>query len=179
MDAQQWRAAVLDHLERGGPVCRRAAAYIRQHDVPIGFARQTTGARWTLRGAIELKSPPCSLQTSPADPWVLGIIVHEATHLQQGVARALSVEGEVEAWKAEQAARAELRAPLQDSPHLQAVALTPDAPTKRDLRQARAAMLAHAGWRYLVWLLPYRSSVWTRLIAAVSRVIFRTRKAGE
>jgi hypothetical protein len=169
-----WRDAVLNHLMQGGPVCRRAARYVVANNVKIGFSRQSTSAKWTLSGHIELSSDfyPLGIKTHPANRQLLGGVVHEATHLEQGTALALSVAGEVGGWKAEYKARLELGAPIQD-PHWKAVALTPDPPSLHDLRQARREMLLMTGYRYLVWLLPLRPNLGTRAIAAVQRMIWR------
>ncbi len=175
VNASAWRAAVLDHLmTAGGPICRRAAHYIRAHDVPIRFAQQSTGARWTLRGDIELNEPAFSLQTDPTDPRALGLVVHEALHLEQGIGLALSVAGEVGGWQAEFAARAELGAPIS-SVHWRTVAQLPNPPTDDDLRVARSAMLQMAGYRYLIWLLPLRPNWGTRLAERLVH-LFRGRR---
>lgn len=150
-----WRKQVLENLERAGPICRGVAAYLRQHQVEIGFAPQTTGARWTIDGRIELSTAHYSYATHPASPALLGAVVHEATHLMQGRRRALSVEGEVAGWKAEFLAREELGRPIKGR-HWRAVAATSDAPADAELRRARAEMLAMTGRRYLIWLLPLR-----------------------
>lgn len=170
-----WREAVLGNLTRGGPVCQRAAQYILENDkVEIGFSRQSTGARWTLKGNIELNVAyyPFKTRTNPSNPQLLGAIVHEAVHLEQGAALALSVEGEVGGWKAEHDARAELNAPIKNI-HWKAVALTPDSPTNQELCQARSEMLKMTGYRYLVWLLPLRPNFWTRLVERVQRIVVR------
>jgi len=167
---QAWRDEVLESLKRGGPVCQHAAQYILDNNVEIGFARQSTSARWTLREKIELNPKLYSLETEPDSPKLLGTTTHEATHLEQGAALALSVEGEVGGWKAEYSARAELGDPITDS-HWRAVALTPDFPTDQDLRRARSEMLEMAGWGYLIWLLPLRPNFWTRLVGRIQRVI--------
>ncbi|HET89885.1 MAG TPA: hypothetical protein ENN99_03970 [Chloroflexi bacterium] len=176
VDASAWRAAVLDHLmTAGGPACRHAAHYIRAHDVQIRFARQSTGARWTLRGDIELNEPAFCLQSNPTDPRLLGLVVHEATHLEQGIGLALSVAGEVRGWQAEFAARAELNAPIP-AIHWRTIAQLPDPPTDADLRLARAGMLRMAGYRYLIWLLPLRPNWWTRLAERLGARLFRGRR---
>ena len=162
-----WRERVLEALRRGGPTCQRAAAYIARHGTPIRFRKQPTGARWTLSGGIELNPDLFSVETDPADPRLLGAIVHEATHLEQGPAAALSVEGELHGWRAEFLARAELGAPIPDK-RWETVARTPVPPTTRDLREARAGMMAVAGRRYLIWLLPLRANRLTSLLARVA-----------
>ncbi len=168
-DVQAWRAAVLANLAAGGPVCRRAAQYIEAHNVPIGFSRQkSSGARWTWRGAIELSSLYFSLATDPADKTLLGAIVHEAVHLEQGVALALTVEGELLAWKAELEALEELGVRAKRR-RWEAVAKMPDQPSADDLRRTRAEMVRIAGWRYLIWLLPLHPTFWTRLLGRLHR----------
>ncbi len=169
-DLQTWRTEALANLTIGSVVCQHAAHYITANDVEIRFARQSTAARWTLKGNIELSSRLYSLETDPADPRPLGSIVHEAAHLEQGAALALSVAGEVEGWKTEYSARAELNVPIRN-PHWAAVVHTPDPPTDHELRQARREMLQMTGYRYLVWLLPLRPNLWTRLVEAIQRAI--------
>ena len=163
MEPEEWREAVLARLEAAGPVCQHAARYIREHNVPIGFARQSTGARWTWKGAIELSADHYSLATSPANALMLAAIVHEATHLEQGVALALSVEGELLGWKAEQEALAELGLRAKHA-HWAPVTMMPARPSDDELRRTRAEMVRIAGWRYLIWLLPLRPNFWTRLV---------------
>ena len=168
-------ARAVENLMERGPVCRHAAQYILDNDVEIGFARQSTGARWTLDGRIELNSKRHSVATSPTNPWLMGIIVHEATHLEQGISLALSVEGEVGGWKAEFLARAELGAPIQN-PHWKAIAKVPDPPADRDLRMARSEMLQIAGYRYLIWLLPLRPNALTFPAKGIGKIISGRRK---
>ena len=175
MSMPEWRDALLTNLMQGGPVCRHAAQYILDNDVEIGFARQSTGARWTLDGRIELNSKRHSVATSPANSWLMGIIVHEATHLEQGVSLALSVEGEVGGWKAEFLARAELGAPIQN-PHWKAIVQVPDPPTDRDLRIARSRILQMTGHRYLIWLLPLRPNPLTFPAAGIGKIVSGRRK---
>ena len=167
---QEWRDAVLANLREGGPVCQHAAQYVTRNDVGIGFARQSTAARWTMDGRIELSSRRYSVATRPASPRLLGSIVHEAKHLEQGISLALSVEGEVGGWTAEFLARAELGTPIRN-PHWKAVARAPDELTKQDLREARSEMLKMTGWRYLIWLLPLRPNVFTALADSIGRTV--------
>ena len=170
-DLRMWQVESLANLLAGGPVCQHAARYIIANNVAIGFARQSTSARWNLNGRIKLSSPFYSLETDPASPQSLGSIVHEATHLEQGAALALSVAGEVGGWKTEYKARLELNAPIRN-PHWAAVARTPDSPTGHELRQARREMLQMTGHRYLVWLLPLRPNFWTRFVEVVQGIVW-------
>ncbi|MBN1179630.1 MAG: hypothetical protein JXD18_10480 [Anaerolineae bacterium] len=159
----EWRAAVLKNLAQGGPACQHAAKYLADNDIDIGFAEQSTGARWTMDGRIEVSAKHYSLETDPANPWLLGAVAHEAAHLEQGLGLALSVAGEVAAWRVEYLVREELGAPIKD-PHWKVVAQTPAQPTRADLRKARAEVLEKTGYGYLIWVLPLRAS---RLIGAV------------
>jgi len=175
-DLRTWQAKSLASLLESGPVCQHAARYIIANDVEIGFARQSTSARWTLDGKLELSSAFYSLETDPASPQSLGSIVHEATHLEQGAALALTVAGEVGGWKAEYAARHELGQPIGD-PHWEAVYSTPELPTRRDLRRARREMLQMTGYHYLIWLLPLRPNFLTRCVEAAQVALWRKRRA--
>ncbi|RLC96255.1 MAG: hypothetical protein DRI77_08840 [Chloroflexi bacterium] len=175
-DLRTWQAESLANLLAGGPVCQHAARYIIRNSVEIGFARQSTAARWTLGGKIELSSAFYSLETDPASPASLGSIVHEATHLEQGAALALTVAGEVGGWRVEYEARRELGRPIGD-PHWGAVYTTPEIPTRGDLRQARREMLRITSYRYLIWLLPLQPNLVTRGVEAVQTILWRKSRA--
>lgn len=173
---ESFRTAVLEHLMKGGPVCQHAAQYVAGDNIEIGFSRQrNTAARWTLDRRIELSLDhyPAQKKSDPASPQLLGAVVHEATHLEQGAALALSVVGEVGGWKAEYDARIELDTPIKNT-HWKAVALTPDTCSPQDLRQARSEMLQMTGYRYLVWLLPLRPNLLTRLVERAQKIVFRS-----
>ena len=169
-----WRDAVLENLAQGETVCQRAAQYIVENEIEIGFSRQKTGARWTLNRNIELSSAnfPKHMGTSPTNSIMLGFIVHEAVHLEQGAALALSVKGELDAWQAQRKARKELGHPIKEDAHWQALAVLTGS-TPQDLRQARREMLQRQGYRYLIWLLPLRPNFWTRLVASWQKILYR------
>jgi hypothetical protein len=168
----EWRDALVSGLMQGGSVCQRVAGFIVERDVRIDFAKQRTGARWTWRGHVEVSLKSIALQKTPTSPLLLGQVVHEVTHLEQGLPLALSVLGEVGGWRAEFRARAELGAPM-DNPHWKAVAATPERPGDDELRRARDEMLAYAGRGYLIWLLPLRPSPLLRAVAWVRRKALR------
>lgn len=174
-----WRSAVLEHLEKDGQeVCQHAAQYIREHNVEIGFAKQNTGARWMLNGNIELSSGkfPSQLGTSPTNVSMLGLVVHEAKHLEQGMSLALSVEGEVGGWTAQYEAHKELGRPIAGkyADNWKAIASIPDDCETRDLRLARCQMLYMEGYGYLIWLLPLRPNFLTRLAERLQKIVFRS-----
>jgi hypothetical protein len=176
MTPEVWREALLENLNQGGKVCRRAARYIAKHDVEIGFSKQNTGARWTADGRIELNDKHYSLSTNPANPYLLSLIIHEVVHLEQGIYRALSVEGEYEAWRSQIAAREELGKPVR-SRYWRAIAQLPSLPTKRDLLLARSAMMKATSWTYLIWLLPIRPSrTYAAIVGGVGKIFDRKRR---
>jgi len=165
----EWREAVAKMLMSGGPTCQHAAQYIVDNDVQIGFAEQShSDARWTLDGRIELDPRRYSMDDMSAE--LLGAIVHEATHLEQGLFLRLSVEGEVGGWRAEFDARAELEQAgfglSIDDPHWINIAINvPASPTDRDLRYARSEMREYSPG-YLIWLLPLRPEGWLLLFSS-------------
>lgn len=174
--SRAWQDAILEHLTQGGPICQHAAQHIAANGIAIGFSRQkATAARWTFDRRIELslKYYPARTKCDPASPRLLGAVVHEAAHLEQGMALALSVAGEVSGWKAEYDARIELGTPIQNA-HWKAVALTPETCSTQDLRRARSEMLQMTGYWYLVWLLPLRPTLLTHLVERVQKIVFRS-----
>ena len=166
--SSEQHAAALAKLKQAGPVCKHAAEYLSSHNVALGYAKQSSGARWTLAGVIELSPKSHPPTAEPLSVYALGCIVHEALHLEQGVALASTVEGEVRGWRAEYEARVELGQPITDE-HWAAVARTPVQATDRDLRTALDHMVAMAGRGYLVWMLPLRPNLITRAAASISR----------
>ena len=166
-----WRETLLANLAQGGKVCQNAAEYIADHNVAIGFSQQSTGARWTLDGCIDLNEQYYSLKTDPADPRMLAIVVHEARHLEQGFGRALSVEGELEAWQTQYRALEELGRPIRGA-HWDALMRLSPPLNRKDLRAAASTMRkAAGGWRYLIWLLPLRpKKVLATIVGGVSKL---------
>jgi len=158
-----WRWQALTNLKQAGPICQQAANYMIAHEVQISFndpnslSSQIIGDRphWTLGGNISLAS---SLSTShPNNVSALTELVHETKHLEQGVATALSVYGELEAWQTEAIAEQELGVVplLQRLAFRQLLALPPSegGVTVADLRLAVQIMIADQPG-YLVTLLP-------------------------
>lgn len=152
-------------LAGAGPTCQHAAQVILRKGTRIGFAEQSrSGAKWTLKGEIQLA--PGIYSFREVDARLLGAVVHEATHLEQGLFLRLSVQGEVRGWAAEFRAREELEkagfGPAISDPHWRNIADLPVSLTDRQLRYARSEMLAYDP-RYLIWLLPLRPGRWPLL----------------
>lgn len=109
-DPQAWRQQLLANMRRAGPLGQQAADYIERERVVLGFRPQDTGALylpwwWPGKGfprrRIYLDADVFSLETPPDNPAAICLTIHEAVHLQQGLVRALSVAGELEAWQAQ------------------------------------------------------------------------------
>jgi hypothetical protein len=96
-----WTNHLLESLDQMGEAGRDAAKYLRDHRTYIGFrrVRKNVGAFWTVIRTIHLNTVHYSLESNPADPRVLTLMIHEVKHLQQGMITALSVYGELEAWQ--------------------------------------------------------------------------------
>ena len=72
--------------------------YIMNNDVHIVFNKLLWGgARWGFDGNITLQES--YEKRDPDDPFLIGLIAHEAYHLEQKPGWALSKIGEIEAWK--------------------------------------------------------------------------------
>ena len=112
-----WELSALTKLKTSGKIGARAVQYIADNKVKLAFAKQTTGAKWTLQGMtigppiIEINSKQAQAVLSGADAWSISLIAHEAKHYEQGLLKALSVYGELEAWQLQMKVLRELGAP--------------------------------------------------------------------
>jgi hypothetical protein len=149
-------AQVLYNLGNCGPQGRAALDFLETHKTRLGFHTQPTGARWTLRGGIQLH--PRYTRGAADDPYALSLIVHEVRHLQQGMLTALSVYGELDAWQLQFSTLKDLCGRYDLDPErgrliaeLMALPLNWD---RSALQRARLLMRAFAGKRYRIDLLP-------------------------
>ena len=99
---ENWFERTLTALRDSGPTGKASAEYIRQRRIPLGFSTQKhTGASWfdwrRLRYGLFLNADYAGEQ--PDAPWLYALLAHEAKHLEQGLAEALSVRGELVAWQ--------------------------------------------------------------------------------
>jgi hypothetical protein len=95
-----WESQALSKLYGdGGREGRQTVDYIIDNNVTIDFRWHLyAGAIWDDDGnALYINRDPDT--TRPDDPFMLNLIAHETTHLQQGPAWALTKAGELEAWK--------------------------------------------------------------------------------
>lgn len=100
LEVSVWNNLVLDQLDASSQDGVAAVSFIKNHNIKIGFRKQkATGAMWSLDGNIYLNTSSYSLATPPTDAFMLSLVAHEALHLKQGLATALSVYGELEAWQ--------------------------------------------------------------------------------
>jgi hypothetical protein len=138
-----------------GEAGRDSAKYLRDHGTYIGFrrVRKNVGAFWTVMKTIHLNTEHYSLETDPADPRVLTLLIHEVKHLQQGTITALSVYGELEAWQLQfrlyhQMTNAKMHKAIGE------MLLLPWGWDRAVLRRARVLMQEYAGRGYRADLLP-------------------------
>jgi hypothetical protein len=155
LDATAWIETVLKNLEASCAEGQAAVNYIRAHRVKIGFRKQNaTGAMWFIDGNIYLNANTYSIQTYPADAFMLNLIAHEALHLQQGFFTALSVYGELQAWQLGFRVAQSLGMILYHSALVKLMALPLDF--DRDLLgKTRTLMQDYAGNGYRIDLLPF------------------------
>lgn len=145
---------LLAQLDETGAAGRAAREYMVRHHVRIHLHRQSTGARWTPLGHIELN--PSQLED---EVYALSLIVHEVCHLRQGIFGALSVRGELEAWQEQFANLRSMTGKYSNSSSQQAIieemmGLSLD--DRADLTRARFLMRKYAGTMYRIgWLPPY------------------------
>ncbi len=152
-----------DMLRRGGEVTDHAVYYIVSNDVHIYVEDYgtSTGAKWTIDGNLIVNSNGTDFDsldgviTSEYYESVVGLIAHEAKHLEQGPIVALSVYGEFEAWKTEEQVKNEMfgTAPRFGTTR-DAVLRTPLTHDPATLGWIWRAMVGEQGFDYMAWLLP-------------------------
>lgn len=155
MNRSTWVENLLLALEGYGQEGADAAMYLRARRTYVGFwrVRKNVGAFWTLLGTIHLNTTHYSLETNPADPRLLTLLIHEVKHLQQGLVTALSVYGELEAWQLQ------FRLYYQKTnskmhPAIENLLSLPLGWNRAVLKQARVLMQEYAGKGYRADLLP-------------------------
>lgn len=143
---------ILKNLDVSGPAGNGARKYLDAHRVQVRLKRQPTGARWTIFGHIEVN--PSQLVN---EPYALSLIVHEVCHLRQGFHRALSVQGELEAWQEQFACLHSLNGRYSIAKEKNDVIrelMSLSHEDRADLLRARFLMQKFAGKKYRIHLLP-------------------------
>jgi hypothetical protein len=155
-DARNWLGQALGTLLNVGTVSQRGALFIINNDVeirikPFTWWQQGMGVRWSVDGAIEMRSDRISWHHA-VKLTQLPRLVHEGHHLKQGKRIALSQLGEVQAWYTEYEAGRELGLKMK---HIPAEVIAWGAnPTKEAFTEAAKAIIQQQSRRYLFWLLP-------------------------
>lgn len=146
----------METLGESGPLGAAAAQYLRDHRIRISVRKQSAGARWTADRRVEIH--PRYAAGVADTPYALSLLVHEVQHLQQGPLRALSVYGELDAWRVQFNFLQSLDAPIPGTDRQQlAIRQLLDMPMgwrRENLFDARALMREYAGKSYRVDLLP-------------------------
>jgi hypothetical protein len=84
----------------GGPEGVHAVEYMMQNDVHLIFNQETQPAAWhPFSNNIFLNSNQYSLNSDPANPFMLSSIAHETVHLQQPLLQRITIAGETQAWQ--------------------------------------------------------------------------------
>lgn len=154
MTEPSWLETILARLDVTGPTGQEAREYLRARRVRVRLRPQSTGARWTLLGNI-LLNPVYA--TARDDAYALSLIVHEVHHLKQGMVKALSVQGELEAWQVQFAYLKSLTG--RYSPHARHEAVISELMSlslddRSHLMRARGLMQQFAGKKYRIDLYP-------------------------
>jgi hypothetical protein len=143
---------LLKRLDESGPPGLAARQYLDNHKVQVRLKSQSTGARWTVLGGIELN--PSQLAN---EPYALSLIVHEVCHMRQGFYKALSVQGELAAWQEQFACLHSMsgRYSVDDGRNgLIAELMSLSGENRSDLLRARELMRKFAGEKYHIDWLP-------------------------
>jgi hypothetical protein len=155
MEHSVWVDRLLERVCEAGEEGQAAMEFIRKSRTRIGFkrVRPNVGAFWTIFGNIHLNSIYYSYDTSLDDLRVKTLIIHEVRHLQQGLATALSVYGELDAWQLEFRVYHRLRGKYPH-PAIEELMTLPLDLDRQVLRRAVTLMQAYAGKGYRADLLP-------------------------
>jgi hypothetical protein len=172
---EAWELAALAKLKKGGRVGARAVKYVAANKVKLGFAKQTTGAKWTVQGmlvgpqVIELNTAQALGVRSGKDAWTISLIAHEAKHYEQGLTTALSVYGELEAWQLQMKVLRELGAP-PTHPSLLAIEKLKLSHDEAVLKEAARLMKEyHSGYR--IDLLPLNPVGLASVMGSLSKLV--------
>jgi hypothetical protein len=151
----EWTNHLLASLEQMDAAGRDAAMYLRDHKIYIGFrrVRKNVGAFWTVMKSIHLNTVHYTLESDPADPRILTLMIHEVRHLQQGIVTALSVYGELEAWQLQFGLYHRMTG-VKMHKAIEEIMSLPFGWDRVNLQRARELMQDYAGNGYRVDLLP-------------------------
>ena len=134
---------------------RAAVQFLRTRKTKVNFkkVRPNIGAFWTIFGNIRLNSHYYTYETPLDDLRIKTLIIHEARHLQQGLATALSVYGELDAWQLEFGIYYRVRG-RYPHPAIAELMTLPLVYDRAVLKKAVMLMQAYAGKGYRADLLP-------------------------
>ncbi len=155
-DYSVWLNRLLAQLAHSGPQGEATLQLLINRKVNLSFHDQPTAARWTLTGHIQLH--PRYAAGVPGDPYPLSLVIHEMRHLEQRLFTALSVYGELDAWRVQFSFIKSLTGAYHSDPQrdliiskLMSLGLSGD---RGALSRARNLMQEYAGKTYRVDLLP-------------------------
>lgn len=148
----EWLGRLFERLEQ---VDSDSVNFVRSQKVRINFSNRGAhvSAIWTIGMRIYLNARYFSVETSPDDPYILGVVMHEIRHLQQGFFTALSVYGELDAWQLGFRVQHQLSGKPYPANLMELMAL-PLVFNRDVLQRARVLMQIYASKKYRVDLLP-------------------------
>lgn len=155
MEHNIWMENLLEAVTSLGEEGRAAVDLLRKRRTKIGFkrARPNIGAFWTVFGNIHLNSQYYTYETPLDDLRIKTLIIHEARHLEQGIATALSVYGELDAWQLEFGIYYRVKGEYPH-PAISELMTLPLGYQRTALKRAAQLMQSYAGKGYRVDLLP-------------------------
>jgi hypothetical protein len=167
-----WLQGLESALENTGARGAETARYLRDYSVRIVLRQQSAGARWTIDRRIEIH--PRYAQGPGISPYGLSLVIHEVRHLQQGLCTALSVYGEMDAWRVQFGFLSELSVEVPGSESQRAsirqLLALPFGCDRVDLSTARRLMRDYGGRAYRVDLLPLYPVRWEIAYLITGRV---------
>jgi hypothetical protein len=153
-----------DMLRRGKGTAYHAVDYIVSNSVHIYLADlyPGIGAKWKSGNVYVSDEINDKKYETLGDVinsgyygWLVGIVSHEAKHLEQGLPTALSVYGEFEGWKTELEVKREMFQQVPKYGTAQDMILrTPLSHDPDTLGMVWRGMVGDQGFDYFVWVLP-------------------------
>jgi len=155
MKRSEWRERYFEKVAASSEEGAAAVRFVKEKQVRVGLkrARKSVGAFWVWGKAFYLNKVHYTEESALVNPRAWTLFVHEARHLQQGAATAISVYGELDAWQLEFRLLKKLTGSTL-KPGLEELLSLPLSFDRSVLRRARQLMTNHAGFWYGAWILP-------------------------
>lgn len=155
MQNSDWLEKYFEKVAQSSAEGKEAVDYVRTRKIKVGMkrARKNVGAFWTLTGNFFLNSIHYTQESVLENPRAWTLFVHEVRHLQQGMFTALSIYGELDAWKVEFELYKKLTG-KKLSPVVEELVSLPLTMDRDTLQHACDLMMQYSGKGYLANFLP-------------------------